>query len=612
MRQDKFRELRFIQLHGNHVIFGLFRLFFVSFHGWEASAFTDAVQRLAEEKRAQCSQQQAKLQTAIDALNTNAAESLTYFEMTAYRFWRADAVAVSNAETATSLVVELHSALERHAHLRTQKAATRLADRTRLDEMSRLEEQILLLYQRLHEMFAPIEGEDENAVLPGSDDTFVEAQSDFAEEEQRISTRVNDSAVGALENEVPDSPPGEFSAVSAAAFVAGNEASEQKAFVVSEDDHTARVGVDEADEPPFAAPVELQVESFAATADGEVSTWDDLLWTLLEKNDPGAAYWLSYALTAAGRDCTVSERLLAVLCGAALLPFDSHLLAGDLAEIARTYSGAQADAAQAVLEISAALRPALIAPNVGLQKWLHKTHLSPSLNKLTAAMSEFAGSGNPLPLPAVAPAPDAQLTEASAKLAAEALQWLSDAPARRNPNKGANDVWRMLTRAQGEFGQLLDSVSRNQRQRKDQVLAVVRQWEDRDWLPRRINELHADTVLGKKVQPITGMPLQQLMRDIKEGCQIAGRWCAAVTREDNAQSDWLSAQTIRLRALAHEVLPMAEAELREAFRSQETDRSLTGAVHYLLHTLQDLRSLFQLTPTKSKDSATGLCNSQRR
>jgi hypothetical protein len=576
----------------------------------EVAEFIAAVQRLTEEKRGQREHRRAKLQEVLDALNASAAESLLYFEI-ASRFWMADSVALNKVETIASQISELHSALEGHAHLRTQKAATLLADRARLDEMSRLEEQISLLHQQLNSVFTSIEAAKGRVAPLVNDNTAVEEQlglDSASDKKQCINVSAEISAANTIEDESPDSFPDELLSVSLDARAEEGEASEQTPLAEDEDHCADMTVVDDTIESPSIDFLERQADRSASALapDGVASSWNDLLWMLLEKKDPAAAYWLSHSLHAAGYTCAASEQLLAALYAGSLLPFDSHWLAQDLAEIVRTYQCAQDDLALALLEIAAALRPALIAPNVGLQEWLHKTHLSSSLNKLTTALVEFAGSGNPLPYYTTERSYEVLPIEAAGHLAAEAARWLQDAPARRNINKAATDVWRKLTRAQGELWQLLDSVSRNQGQRKAQILEAVQQWEDRDWLTRRINELHADTVLGKKVQPINGTPLQQLMRDIKEGCQIARRWCAAIKREDNAHSDWLTAQKAKLRALANELLPIAETELREAVQSQQTNHSLTAAVHYLLYALQHLRILFQLPPTKTEESASCL------
>jgi hypothetical protein len=575
----------------------------------EAAEFAVAVQQLVEEKRGQREQRRSKLQSAIKALTSNDSESLDYFGISDYSFWQSDLCPLDAAETAASLVADLHSALEGHAQLRTKKAATLLADRARLEEMSRLEERILLLHRQLAATFNPAAPKEGHA-LPSVNEAAIDYQPNDGGSADEVNAPTEPLPALAGEIKLPDCHETDLPALLALTPAADDRLSEQSAAVETEFESPS-MATDEADAlPPEVHFGSRPINQSQVPAADEALPWDGLLWSLLEKNDAAGAYWLSYGLGAAGRRCAIADQLLAALCGGTMLPFDSYLLAQDLAGIVLTYQCAQANPPLTLLEIAAGLRPALIAPNIGMQEWLHKTHLSPSLNNLTTAVRDFAAFGHPFQRHALEHLPELHSRTLS-EIAEEARRWLAEAPSRRNKNKAASDVWRKLISTQGDLWQLLDPISSNRRQDEGKVFQILSRLENHDLLTRRISELHADIVHGKKAQPIEGAPQQQLVRDVQEACRIAKRWCAAVARAGEAQNDWLAAQTAKLRAVAHESLPMAELELQELAGSRQVDNNIAAAAHCLLHALLQLRPLFRLSPKDPDESTHRLYDTAR-
>jgi hypothetical protein len=567
----------------------------------EAAEFAAAVQRLAEEKRGQREQHRAKLQSAIDALISTASDSLDYFCITDCSSWQSDICPLEDAETATNKVAALHSALEHHAQLRTQKAATLLEDRARLEEMSRQEERILLLHKQLAATFTSVVSIEGNTLPPPMNGTALDYQPNEGTRVDEANTPIEILPASTNELELPDRPEPDFIALQSVTSAAHDNLSEQVAAVEFEIESPQIATAKTEALSPEAHSISRTVNQPHALAADEDLPWNGLLWSLLEKNDAGGAYWLSYALGAAGRCCAIDDRLLAALCVGPMLPFDSYLLAQDLAEIVLNYQCAQSEPPLTLLEIAAGLQPSLVAPNIGMQEWLHITHLSPSLNKLTTAVKDFAAFGHPFQRYAIEDSPELN-SRTMDDIAEDARRWLAEAPSRRNKNKAATDVWRKLTGAQGDLWHLLTPISGNHRQDEDKVLLMLSRLENHDLLMRRIGELHADIVHGKKVQPIEGAPQQQLMRDVQEACRIARRWCATIARGGGAQNDWLAAQTANLRALAHESLPMAELELQELVASRQVGNHIAAAVHCLLHSLRQLRPFFRL-PSKDPDES---------
>jgi TniB protein len=569
----------------------------------EAAEFAAAVQRLAEEKRGQREQHRARLQFAIDALTSSALDSLDYFGIADCSSWQSDLCPLDTAETTASSVAELHSALEGHAQLRTQKATTLLADRARLEEMSRLEERILLLHQQLAATFTSAAPNEVTIQPPRINEAALDCQPNDGSRAHELTSTTDILTALTSEIELPDCPEPDILVSRSVTLAAddGDKLSEQATTVEAEFESLSMATAEIDALSPEVNFVIRPVSQPHGLAARETLPWDGLLWSLLEKNDAAGAYWLSYALGVAGQHCAIDNRLLAALCGGPMLPFDSYLLAQDLAELVLTYQCAQPDPPLTLLEIAAGLRPALIAPNIGMQEWLHITHLSQSLNILTTAVKDFAAFGHPFQRHAFEHLPELN-SRTMSDIAAEARQWLADAPSRRNKNKAASDVWRKLIGVQGDLWQMLDPIGSNRRQDEGKVFQMLRSLENHDLLMRRISELHADIVHGKKAQQIEGAPQQQLVRDIQEACRIAKRWCAAIERAGEAQNDWLATQTANLRALAHESLPMAEHELQELASSHQVGNDVAAAAHCLLHALRQLRPLF-LLPSKDPDES---------
>ncbi|MGH9766476.1 MAG: AAA family ATPase, partial [Blastocatellia bacterium] len=567
----------------------------------EAADFAAAVQRLAEEKRGQREQHRAKLQSAIDALTSTASESLDYFGIADYSSWQSDLCSFEVAETAANNVAALHSALERHAQLRTQKAATLLEDRARLEEISRQEERIFLLHKQLAATFTSAVPKEGNTLQPPVNGSALDFQPNEFTRADEANAPTEILPASTTEIELPDCPEPDLLALQSVTSAADDKLSEQAAAVEVEIESPNMATAETEVLSPEVHSLRPTINQPHALAADEDLPWNGLLWSLLEKNDAAGAYWLSYAMGATGRSCAIDDRLLAALWGGTMLPFDSYLLAQNLAEIVLNYQCAQSDPPLTLLEIAAGLRPALIAPNIGMQEWLHITHLSPSLNKLTTAVKDFAAFGHPFQRYAIEHSPELKLSTMD-DIAEDARRWLAEAPSRRNKNKAATDVWRKLTGAQGDLWHLLTPISGNHRQDEDNVSLMLSRLENPDLLMRRVAELHAEIVHGKKAQPIEGAPQQQLIRDVQEACRIARRWCAAIARGGKAQNEWLAAQTANLRALAHESLPMAELELQDLAASRQKGNDIAAAAHCLLHTLRQLRPLFRL-PSKHPDES---------
>lgn len=599
-----------------------------------ASEFTSAVRQLAESKRRQTEQEsRVKLHSALARLLNESMEALAYFGFEDCSAWSAESCSPNEAEMLADRVSEMQAALEHYTQLRAQVAPTLAEDKSRLNKLSELQEVISRVHEQLavalatsvsegtseenidsdktlerlddvaatnHQSITAISSLPEENALPNvlAEPTHAEANAeksallDNSEDAFANSTECFDINGAQKISLLPTSP---SASTGAENHPEGNHAaSETVAASPLHDDRAEDFSERQSSKLPSTAAFDYSENSNQSI---EESNWNELLWKFIEEEDVPAAYWLSRSLAAANLSCAVPSWLLAALQGSEWSSPESYTLTQDLAETVRNHVLNEGTSHLEALGIAAGLRPSLIAPDTGLQEWLKRTNHSASLNKLTGAVKEFANLGKPLQ-------PEIQLAksnledapiDARTNVVKEAEKWIAEASLRRAKNKGATDVWRKMVTAGGDVWELLLPVSQNRQQSESLVLQSLERLEDAPFVSQRIDEVHLETVSGRKVQPIQGAPRQQIMRDVQEACKIARRWCAAIKREreTSVRGDWLTEQTARLRATVIDALPAAEVELQELHDSAEHKKD-SAIVQCLIRSLRQLRQQFHL------------------
>jgi AAA domain len=593
----------------------------------EIDKFVDAVQQLAIKKRKQTEQSREYLRSVIETMLLEAVDEAAYFGFEDCTSWNSEACSSDEATVVADKVVKLHEVLKRHSLLRSHTAVTLSEERMRRKEMSELEGQALHLYEDISARLSY------KNTLSGE----LAASSQFSEQPTSLANRDGNPDLPAIKSPpelgkttVPDVETQVNVAQdradctplvdAKASFVDGGAGGVEEAQAVlstslSNTISKSEADIDETEEaaasqipPPYSTQEEstppLQLSSQTLTEspeEGQINTaendrdivWDELLWELIKEDDLAAAYWLARSLEATSLGSTVPAWLIASIQGARWLTAESYALVHDLSEISRSHQLESKNQALELLGIAAGLRSTLIAPNTGLQEWLKRTNHSPALNRLTAAVKEFAGFGKPFRPGTETDVVGKQSTR-RARIVGETEKWLAEAPMHRAKNKGATDVWRRLVTSGGDIWEMLSPISQDRRHAEQQVKQKLGQLENLDFVSNRIDELHSETVHGRKVQPIEGAPRQQLIRDVQEACGLAKQWLAVLDqeREIDTRGDWLDLQITRLKSLVMETLPLAEAELKAINDAPQSDMGASAAVQCLIRSLHYFRLLF--------------------
>ena len=275
---------------------------------------------------------------------------------------------------------------------------------------------------------------------------------------------------------------------------------------------------------------------------GEDDRWEAFFRQLLRADDLAGAYWLAVSLEAGGHRLSAAGWLVEAVFASRWLAMDSSRFVDDLLRIVRLGQPGETDVEE-LLALAAALRPAVIAPFSGTMGWLKVPRGVPALKPLVDAVRAFANLGRPLRKADLLGLADArEYDEIMGKSSDEARQWLDEAQHRRTKLGRATNVWTDLVGWRGELRAFLQHVADDRRHDVDDVRRQANQWLDRDYVQRRVMEIDRKNV-GMKVSPITADPLDQITRLVRDGCDLALRWCELVERDAERKTrgqDWLA------------------------------------------------------------------------
>lgn len=535
---------------------------------WETVAdFAEALRQLAEEKRRERETTRERLRQALASLQEQAREELRYFDFTDVMEWTAETCPLAEAASLAEQVEQLQEALLKHRDLRQRPAATLAEDRQRREELEKLEKRIVEAHDRLARVLMPTSPPEKPPPSPPTSEEEPPAPEEKPPEVKPPP-------------EPPPAPP----------------EVEEEAPVPTKPDVEAEPGLPS---PSVAGLRPSQEVAILLQTDESPENWHALLWAFIAEDDLPAAYWLTRALQASERTPPLPDWLLEAAQGARWLSPDSEAFASALLEIAKHHQPTS-DNEQTLIGLAAALRPALIAPFSGLIDWLRVPTCCPDLHDLVTAVRAFANRGialRPEDLLGVAGADQREAARIEAARAAQ--RWLDEAPQRRPKFKRASDVWRHLVSHHGELRALLLPVSEDQRAKVEDVRERLNRWEQLDFISEQIDRIDRELV-GRKVRPIVGPSRQHLIRNVKEACSLARRWCELVEREREiaTRGNWLFEQVAQLRAGVQQTLPEVEAALSE-LSSPAQPASLAAAALCLRRALLQLRETLDLAPNST-------------
>ena len=225
--------------------------------------------------------------------------------------------------------------------------------------------------------------------------------------------------------------------------------------------------------------------------------------------------------------------------------------------------------------MAAALRPALIAPYAGLVGWLpQRDEVNPALGALADAIRTFARAGYPLRGDDLLGVEDqADLTESIRETATRARRLLENNKVRRLKMVRATNVLRRLVNREGDLVLLLNPVCNNRTEELEKVQQRARDLKGRK-IEDRIHQIDRELTPSRPSRPITGVPRDQLVRNIEDAVTLADHWCSLINKGEviSTKGDWWTDLVRELRDRVKNVLPDVRAELERMQRKDQTQQ----------------------------------------
>ncbi len=574
----------------------------------EIDKFVEAIWQLAASKRQEREAPREQLRLTLASLAHQPDDIINYFRMSEVSSWTADTCEISETVALEKQVAELNEALIKHQYLRQQPDATELYEsRRRRDELTALENTILETYEHLSTVFGspppdvpPTEPEQSSHEEQEHQKEADPSESSISSEPQAVETGETGSEPEKVLQALPEGEPceTEISIPEAERIVETppkaeaespseeNSLSEEQAVALPEDATVQH-------EPVSDFSSELRSSHEVATllqSDDRDELWHALLWALIAEDDLPAAYWLSRSLNASGRYSPMPDYLLKAAQGSRwLMPDDEEGFVSDLLDIAKT-TQPTSDDVQTLIGLAASLRPALIAPGSGMLSWLKIPSRCPELQDLIIAVKEFAKSGIALRPEDLDSATGAEQYEDTLdEIVRAAQQWLQEAPGQQTTLRRASKVWHHLVGPKGELRELLFPVSKDSRGEMEKVREHLDQWQQENYVSNRIHQIDRQLV-GRKPRPIDGAIHKRLIRNVRDACLLARRWCDRVgyAREIGTGGNWRFDQVDQLRRSVQSMLPKVETalgKLGQPARLAAAARCLSRAVTQLDETL---------------------------
>jgi hypothetical protein len=307
-----------------------------------------------------------------------------------------------------------------------------------------------------------------------------------------------------------------------------------------------------------------------------------VVWTLLRDGALALAYHLAHCLEARG---TLALAALDSKC--VLAAFLARQIQGPTDEVAETlrdclgswmlvdFSQRQVRhrRANSLLAFAAALRPALLAPNVtGARAVLDPSHLpleSTSLDELRAAVIDSARLGLTLTTASlrgqIAPG---TWDRHSSELRQRCQEWWDDYRHRRIRYAPTTHVWQRWLEETGPIGSLLKAVIRDDVGGLAAAKVAIDEWTDSKLVNRRLDETDQE-LRGRNaaLRPIDGSPRNDIVRLSTEAMTFVAAWldlqatrpAAALGEGSPELTDWVRRTRSLLEKAKQELTPALQA-----------------------------------------------------
>ena len=577
------------------------------------TAFVEAIWQLAESKLQEREAPREQLRLTLASLVHQPEDIINYFGMSDVSTWTADTCEISETVALEKQVAGLNEALLRYQHLRQQPDAIELREnRRRRDELTALEDTILETYGRLSIVFGspppdvpPTEPEESSRGEQEYQKETEPLDSSIASEPQAVETEeVGSESEQVLQALSEEEPYETRSSIPEAERIMEpppkdeRDLTSEKNFL-SEEKTTAPLEEPVVEHEPasgFSSGLRPSQEiATALQSDDRDELWHALVWALIAEDDLPGAYWLTRSLNASRRLAPMPDYLLKAAQGARwLTPDDEEGFVSDLLDIAKTTQPASDDV-QTLIGLAASLRPALIAPGSGMISWVKVPSCCPELHDLVTAVREFAKLNIALRPEALDSVTGVEQHEATlSKIVHDAQQWLQEAPNQQTTLRRASKVWYHLVGPRGELRELLLPVSEDRRSEADAVRGRLDQWEQENYISDRIHQIDR-RLAGKKPRPIDGKIYQWVVRNVRDTCLLARRWCEWVghSRDIGARGNWRFSQVEQLRSSIQETLAEVEAAL-DRFSQLAQPASLAAATCCLKRAIKQLDETLNL------------------
>jgi len=569
---------------------------------WQAiDEFVAAVRNIAEEKRGELATGSASLEKALAKLRGEHGEQLSFFGFDDVEEWKLEAASPARARDLASKVNRLCELLAQYADARSAKGNTLKEERKRRDTLGKLEQEIQAIHDRLSaELSKPPRKRERPTEI------IHEALTEKPEEIRRKKERAEIAKGKKLIIERPPSPgrepqvtkpvePGEeWPAEQPSGVESGTEAAPARPPV---QEGGADEGPSEGGAPPGVVeapePTESEGETRQPAGVPLERDWQDFIWRLIDEDDLPGAYWVTKSLMALGYEPVVPDWLLAAVQCAVWLDGNVGPFAVALQDITINDEPPR-DGLLALLGLAASLIPAVIAPSVPVDRWLREPRLCPSLRGIVEVLRSFRQTNYPLrPEDLEGATSEAKRKATLGQVSKKAGEWLKAAPDRGTKSTRGARVWRQFVAT--DLQRLLEPVASDDRRHMERVREESKKLKSRDYLVERTREIDVE-LQGRRLRPLVGAPVDQLVRRAAEACELADRWCSLIERERQIQKrgNWVIQRVTKLRNGIRDELGGAVEALLTLRATGEAQNGVAAAAKSVLRSLARLADILQV------------------
>ena len=347
----------------------------------------------------------------------------------------------------------------------------------------------------------------------------------------------------------------------------------------------------------------------AGGAEDDLPQLEELIWQLVAEDRLALAYHLArYAEQLyADQGWVCPSVLLRTVLLARHVRFDI----GDLAvQLKKDFEqllldlpfgvDSQRDNVPALMLFSAALRPAVLAPNTAapavldelVRRRLPNHNDFAQLRNYAAALADYGGYRQPLDvtgLKAIKTLADWQA--ASDALCEEVSEWSEAAKHKTVRYDPATKVWQHWQKPKGLIYQLLHPVLEQDFQQIDWLRNEARRLSSREQISDEVNRTDQLVLNRQRPRPIEFRALTQIMQFTQQAVSFAARWIELYDARPDQTQGYLREKASELRRHVLDHHPLVMRELDTFAREQPSQPALAG-IAIARHALAQLGALF--------------------